>query len=420
MSMNFRKTFEQTPLSRDTAGKRSRPRRLRACDRGSMGVMAAAVVVPLLVGFGTLTIGEGYYSYRALLLKQTVQAAGLAAGNKLGTFYTYPTTDTVAQRSVDIVTAAQTFAAKNMPTAQYGTVVPSSNVVLGNWNSTTSTFTTLAASGGTAPDSVQVTGYNTASNGNPIALFLGNWFGKPTADATTKVIASNGNGQPFNVIVVNDLSMSFVSEISNQRAADLAILNCVKGQAGTSSVFGLTAFTGHTTTPIPLTVANTNYTAIQTEINALADCGSPGMPVCSGSNVAAGLNSAIQQFSSAAYNNTRKNIVVITDGIPNASSTIYSPADGITACTTNCQDSDLQAAAQSLAATAGASGIAISTIFYSGESGQTAQDIATAKTYLGSLVTGTGLAMVAPTPAQISATIAGFCATMPSSLKVIM
>jgi hypothetical protein len=379
-------------------------------DRAAVAVLVAAVVIPVLVGFGTLTIGRGYYGYRKLLLEQTVQSAALAAGNNLATYYSTGSSSTV-------VSAAQTFATSNMPVARYGTVVPSSGVVLGNWSG--STFTSLASSGGTTPNAVQVTGLSTAANGNAVGLFLGGFFHKPTVDITSSAIAGagTGTGQMFNTVIINDMSDSFSSEISNQKAADLAILSCVKGSTGTSSQFGLTFANGHSTIYQALVPAAANYSALQTKINAITACSASQDPNCgTGSNIASGMYSAIQQFSGLAAT-SKKNIVIITDGVPNASSITYSSVDGVT-CTRNCSDSQLQTGAQTQSALAKAAGISVSTIYYSGDT-DSRQDQATYAAYLATLVTGSGTALVAPTAAQISAAYSGVCSTIPSALVSI-
>ena len=282
-------------------------------DRGATAVLVAAVVIPVLVGFATMAIGRGYYGYRKLLLEQTVQSAALAAGNNLATYYSTGSSNTV-------VATAQTFATANMPTARYGTAVPASGVVLGNWSS--STFTSLASSGGTTPNAVQVTGLNTAANGNAVGLFLGGFFHKPTVDITSSAIAGagTGTGEMFNTIIINDMSDSFSSEISNQKAADLAILSCVKGSTGTTSQFGITFINGHSSIYQALEAASANYSALQTKINAITACASAEDPNCgTGSNIASGMYSAIKQFGSLS-STSKKNIVIITDGVPNANS----------------------------------------------------------------------------------------------------
>jgi hypothetical protein len=339
-----------------------------------------------------------------------VQSAALAAGDKLSTYYSTGSTGT-------LVSTAQTFAQYNMPAALYGTVVPAANVVIGTWNGTAFT------SGGTLPNAVQVTGLNTAANGNPVPLFFGSFMGRPTVDIRSTVVASYTTGRSFNTIVINDLSQSFSSEIASQRAADNAILNCVKGATGTTSQFGITSFNGTAAISQPLTQASTHLPIIQSVVTALESCGNIGAPACSGSNVAAGLASAIQQFRGGAFANASKNIVVITDGVPNQDPKVnYTPPNGNTTppiCPPNrCTDADLLLMAQAQAALAKAAGISISTIYYSGDT--PIQNQASYAASVASLVTGSGIAMVAPTPAQISSAYAGFCSTIPSALKTAM
>lgn len=390
--------------------------RLRRDRKGST-LLLATLLVPVIVGFGGLAIESAYLYYRNLELRQTVNAAALAGASQLITYYTSGTESTAA-----VTTAVQTIAKANLPSSQFGSVVPASNVVVGNWNPTTSTFTSLSASGGSSPNAVQVTGLSTKANGNSIPVFFAGMLGMSSVDLTKTAVASFGTGQNFDTIILNDLSQSFSSDISQQRAADLAILNCIKTTSNSTSVFGVTTFDGHSSIYVPLTQASTNMTSLTTKINALNYCGTSGMPACSGSNVAAGLYSAIQQFSSVSSTNTIKNIILITDGVPNANATVvYAKADGIyptpssllPTCTVLCTDANLLTMAQNQATNAAAAGINVSTIYYSGDTASGSQASYTAS--LASLRRGTGVSLVAPTSAKIASVFGGFCATMNSA-----
>ena len=400
------------------AGRGALKRLLRAEQGGTL--VMAAVAFPALIGFGVLITDVPYLYYRHLLLQQTTQAAAVAAANKLTSYYTSGNGSTSA-----IVAGAQSFSQANMPTSKYGTVVQASNVILGNLNSTNTTFTSLASSGGTSPNAVKVVGLNTTANGNAVATLFGGIFGMSSVNMSSTAVATYATGQTFNTIILNDLSQSFSSEISHQQAADNAILGCIKNSSGSQSNFGLTTFDGHSAIFQSLAQASANQSSLQTKINSLNSCGHSGMPPCSGSNVAAGIYSAIQQFSNAAYANSNNNIVIITDGVPNADAITYARADGIyptassstPTCTSNCTDANLLTMAQNQAAAARAAGINISTIYYSGDT--PSQNQASYAASLGSLVTGTGVAMVAPNATAISAEFAGFCATMSSSVLLV-
>jgi Flp pilus assembly protein TadG len=372
-------------------------------DRGGMAVLCA-VMIPALIGLGALTIDQGYYGYRSLLLKQTTQNAALAAAEQLYTYYT-------TGKNTTVVSTAQTYAGLNMPSAKYGMVVTTSNVVLGTWSGTAFT------AGGTNPTAVQVTGLNTTANSNAVPLFLGSFFGKSSVDISSTAVASYGSGKAFNTIVINDMSESFSGELSDQVSADQQILNCVKGVVGATSYFGVTLINGHAYTYIPLTLAQTNYTTLNTKVTALTSCDSSGDPNCStGSNIGSGIYSAIQQLSSSTYTGTSKNIVIITDGVPNASSGVnYTTADGVS-CGKKCSDADLQAGTQAQATAAKAAGINVSTIYYSGDTSPS--DQSTYEKFLAGLVSGTGTALVAPSTAAIDAAYGALCSSIPSVLKL--
>jgi hypothetical protein len=391
----------------------------RAARRGSVGV-AAAMMMAVLAGIGGVAVNQVSLHHRGLLQRQATQAAALAAAAKLSTYYASGTNSTTA-----IVSAAQAIATANMPTATYGTIVPAANVVLGNWNATTQQFTPLSVSGTTNPDAVRVTGHASAANGNAITALMPGLSGSGTRSYETVAIASYGTGQTWNTIITNDLSGSFSSAIGNQRAADKAILDCVRTAAGSASQFGITTHTGLSMIFQPLSQASANFATLSAKIDTLKSCGNTGAPACSGSNVASAIYSARQQFKAATYNGTRKNIVVITDGVPNASSRTYTKADGVfltdTAttgiCSNNCTDANLWTATLNQATLARSEGISISTIYYSGNTSVSQRASYAAK--LAQLTGGTGVAMVAPTTSQISGVFAGFCSTMSSALKAV-
>ena len=324
------------------------------------------------------------------------------------------------------MSAAQTFATANEPTARYGTVVPTADIVVGNWNSTTSTFTSLASSAGTMPNAVQVTGLNTAANGNAVPVFFGSLVGIPTKDMTVTAIASYATGQNFDTIILNDLSELFKSEITEQRAADNAILNCVESSSSSASTFGITTFDGHSSIYQALLQASTNLSSLESKINALNYCGTiwrAGMQRIE----RRGRNSTRRSSSSGPVSatNTTKNIIIITDGVPNADPIVYTTADGIyptpasllPTCTVLCSNANLLTMAQNQASDAYAAGINISTIYYSGDT-PTAQQASYAAS-LATLKRGTGVSLVAPTAATISTVLGGFCSTMASGLKLV-
>lgn len=411
---------------RVTRGERHRRR------RASTTVFVAAAIPTLLV-VGGLTIDQSYEYYRYQLLKRTAQAAALAAETNLSSYFTAGGTYSASSMST-INSAVNTIVADTMPSTQYGAVVTTttsnttSGVQIGTWNNTTKTFTATT----TNPNAVQVTAVNTAANGNAVPTFMSGIVGKSSVDMTTTAVASYGNGLSgaggFNTIILNDLSMSFSSEIPDQRAADVAILNCVSAGTNGNGNVGLTAFVGHAQTLYALAPSTAaNISAMTTYIDGTLNyCGKTGMPACSGSNVAAGLYSAITQLQTAGLANKSSNIILITDGVPNADSITYAKADGTyptptsssPVCSTKCTDANLWTMAQDQAAYAKSLGINISTVYYSGDT-TGSSTIATYSADLASLVTGTGIALVAPSTATIDTSFAKFCSSMGSAVKLV-
>src|SRR5580692_6419263 len=153
--------------------------------KGSIAMMAAASV-PTLIMLGGLSVDQSYVNVRVSMLRHTAQDAALAGGQYLSTYYT-------SGSSSQIVTAAQTIAKSNLPVAQYGTVVPTANVVLGTWNSSTKTFTATT----TNPTAVQVTALNTVANGNPVYTIFGGAYGKSTVNLTSSAVVGYGTGKAF-------------------------------------------------------------------------------------------------------------------------------------------------------------------------------------------------------------------------------
>jgi len=384
-----------------------------------------AGMFPLALGVGLLGVDGSRLYFHKLLLRQTAQAASMAGANKLATYYTSGTNSTT-----EIVNAAQQFAGYNMPSPTYGTVVPATNVTLGNWYIADKTFVPLSGAG--TPDAVRVTATLSSTGGNAFQPLFGGSFGVGAKDITATAISSYATGKPFHVIIVNDLSSSFSNSIANQRTADQAILNCVYNSAGDTSQYGLVGFNGQYTVIQSPVVARTNYTALTNKITTIRACNQTGGPPCSGSNVASGIYRATKSdmFGSPSFADTNMNIVVITDGVPNASGSIASPGYGMengtyptpTSATPvcsgySCTDNNLLTMAQNQANYAWSLGVNISTIYYSGNT-PSYQRAAYAAS-LATLRKGTGISLVVPTQTQINNSFAAFCATMSSKLMAL-
>ena len=108
-------------------------------DRRGSVIAMFAVFLMAGVGFAAVAIDGGYLYSLKSKLQTTADAAVLVAASELP--------DTDAAR-----TAAIVMAGKNMATGEHGAVLADADVVTGNWNAGTRTFT----AGGTPLDAVRV------------------------------------------------------------------------------------------------------------------------------------------------------------------------------------------------------------------------------------------------------------------------
>jgi len=365
-------------------------------DERGVVLLYTSVCIPIFIGFAALSAEGSYAISQRNMLQITAEAAALAATAQLPNA-------TVA------ISTAQTYAAKNMPAAIYGTVLTGGDVALGQWTSGCAAGGQACFTAGAQPyNAVKVTTRRAAANGNQLPIFFGPGFASfdISATATFGYGAGSGSQATWNAIIDEDISMSFSTQLTHARAADQALLDCMHQNAAAGSKLGITLFTGVSPPPpyqAQLPVTDTpDYNSLKTKIAGINQCSSAGMPGCSGSNISAGMNSSISQFCpstpcpSAGPAGSRQVLVVVTDGIPNCGST------------PNCSDTTLKNNAVNSANTAAADGMDVYTIYY----GTSSSDAA----WLATLIRGNGIALTTPTASQLPTLMQQICSQMPHHL----
>jgi hypothetical protein len=226
-----------------------------------------------------------------------------------------------------------------------------------------------------------------------------------TFDVTATAIATYGSGPgqaAWNVNIVEDISQSFSTQIVNAKAADTALLNtCVLGNAAPGSLVGMTLFTGSGLkyqAPISFdgkTKGVNNSTTLQNAINNFSGCGGSGMPACSGTNLGAGITTAVTAMRAATGQpGSSQNLILVTDGQSNPSSL---------------NSSALTAAQNAWSLDK----INISVIYYCGNGSCNGSQAVADQNFLKTLVQGNGLFLPTPTSSQISSAMLKICsATM--------
>jgi hypothetical protein len=184
-------------------------------------------------------------------------------------------------------------------------------------------------------------------------------------------------------------------EIADAREANQAMLDCIRDSAtgGDDPLWGMVLFTGVSTIYEPLQSAVNSYSALSQSVDDLDLCGQSGMPACSGTHVAPGINSAVNVFTSSPHDaSVNRAIVVVGDGYPN-------PAGANSSLTVQ----QMKNLANQAADAAAAQGISVFTVFFD----ETNDD--TAAAFFEGLTRGKGKSMRTPDASDLPELMLSIC-----------
>lgn len=408
-------------------------------DERGVALVLVTIFLPVIVGLFTFATDMAYVLWTRNTLQVTAETAALAATAQLPDNGACATTGTACN-------IAKKYAEMNMPAARYGTVLANNDVVLGRWTdhclpggaSDATCFAPLPAGTSCVTfqcNGVQVTTRQAAVNGNALSLVFAPMIGITSFDVSATAIAVYGLGengaQPtWDVIIVQDISPSFLEEMPQGKAADKALLECMKNFAAPGSKLGLTLFSGCSgfscSPPLPtyqqpaIVTSDPGYTTLSDKIGDPANtnsgvmtCGHTNaagtvMPPCTNTNPSAGMSSAYTQFCPTqncpvSIPGSRRAMVLVSDGEPVGHSSVKCGGDQH-----QCSTSELKAMAVAQADRAALKDIDVYTIFY-GPNGSAAD-------WMETLKRGNGLALKTPDPAKLTELMAKICAQMPHRL----
>ena len=356
-------------------------------DRGS-AITMFAVFLMVGVGFAAIVIDGGYLYSLKNKLQTTADAAALAAVTQL------PDEDAVEDTALEYV-------AKNMPASEHGGVLDDGDIVVGNWDENTRTFTPEVDPG----NAVRVTTRRSQANGNAAGLFFAPILGFDQVDVETTAIAAFGSNQPWDVVIVQDVTTSFSAEIGDAIDANQTLLECIRDNTSPDSQVGITLFTGVSLIAEPLQPIGTNFDDLYETVSNLATAGGTG------THVGAGLESGIAQFTDPGYTPAPdvlgKAMIIVGDGKSTVDSDVQ-PYDG--SCGGNCNVSDLERIAVEQADAADALGISVYTVFYDENNDDSAA------MFFENLVRGDGLALRTPDAEDLPELLFQICASLPLRL----
>ncbi len=257
-------------------------------DRDGAIAAVSAVSLVVILGMGAFAIDMSYAYSERNLLQVTASAAALAAAPEL------PDLSEATEKAVE-------YAEDNMPPATHGMVLDSSDVVLGNWDPVTETWTP----GETPFNAVEITARRSSANGNRLELFLAPILGLGSLDMEASAVAYVRAPTAWDVALVQDVTGTFAEEIGDARVADQAMLDCVSNNF-VDARMGLTAFTGtsHIMTPmLPIGLPENffSYVELSDAIDQLDSCGHFEMPPCTGTHVGIAIERGIGQLDSVPW-----------------------------------------------------------------------------------------------------------------------
>jgi len=157
--------------------------------RGAFAPMAA-LVMTFVLGFGALAIDMGFNYYTRNKLQVTADASALAGAQEL---------DVLIEDDdpTPMVTEAIAYAEKNMPAADYdgNAVLVPADVIAGNWDPATRTFTPEPLAPPLELNAVMATTRRQEASANAVPAFLGGIAGFSSYDISASAVATYGVGE---------------------------------------------------------------------------------------------------------------------------------------------------------------------------------------------------------------------------------
>jgi Flp pilus assembly protein TadG len=251
--------------------KRSRP---QASRRGAVVPLAALLIV-FITGVLAFSVDCGIITLARTQLQAAADGAALAGADALSSD---PTT---------AITAAQSIAQANYAGGRKVSVVVSSDIELGTWDTKTATFTVLSGSARSSANAVRVTCVLSRARGNGLALFFAPIYGQSTTSVQAQAVARKGSSS-CGFIGLNSVTMSGGSYTDSYDTSSGAYFRSSAGQQGNVCSNGDITLSGN-----------------PTAINGDASPG-PGMSVgtSGGASISGSTSAASQLLVEAAIDST--------------------------------------------------------------------------------------------------------------------
>src|SRR5262245_28465628 len=280
-----------------------RPARVQRARKG-IALPMIILIFTILIAFVAFGVDIGYVQIVKSELVAAIDAANLAGASGL------PVSVGEAKKRAKEIAASNTVGGKPL-------IIHDNDIELGRWDPQTKQFVVHTGSAESKSTAVRVTAHLTKERGNPVGLIFAPILGINSVDMTISAVA--GFAPAPDVVIVQDITSSFSAELADAKEGDQALLDALYMDGSGASDIGFVVHTGWGKTLAALQSINGNYTNLTQVITNTRLCGSTGMPTCSGTDIAAGIDEAIKVFNDPNYistPNTVKAIVLVSDGDP--------------------------------------------------------------------------------------------------------
>jgi Flp pilus assembly protein TadG len=274
--------------------------------RGSRGSRERGVVLAwfgllLFVGMGmAAVVNDLSYLYVSQgELQDAADAAALAAVAELKR----------GGSRADAVRAAQIVAERNRAAGDHVRLA-ASDVDFGSYDSGSDTFDSGGFGNASA---IRVTARRTrGAPGGPVGLLFAGVLGQHTADVAAEAVAAM---RKRDIVIVQDVTYSFLQEIEDAKHADTMLVNAVARQALAGDRMGLVTFNEAASEDLGLTPVPDQTSTVLSAIRRVTACPSPQVRNCGGTHIAPGFNAGARLFDGDSVD-AEKVLILVSDGMP--------------------------------------------------------------------------------------------------------
>jgi Flp pilus assembly protein TadG/Mg-chelatase subunit ChlD len=276
---------------------------------------------------------------------------------------------------------------------------PGGDIVVGRWDRITNTFIATEDH----PNAVRILARRTSSApGGRVPLLFGSLFGVPGIEVSRSAVAEFGTRSVWDLVIVQDVTGSFNEEIADARSADNAVLDCARFNTDARSRISLVTFTGFSDVRTFLEPLDND--TLPSIIEGLESCTTDESLQCTGTNISAGLQAALDVFAAPdAEGAPNRAIILVSDGRPETSETRVPQI----------QTAVLRQMAIDSADRVEEAGISLFTVLYN------QSNVAAEADFLASLVRGDGAAFDTPDATLLPELISRVCALLPRTPALV-